>query len=250
MGLHSVLHVPGDSTTPIRVIHPTFAEYLLDSSLSKPDPFCVDLIPQHYTLFRRCIEVMGGLTRNLARISSPALFKTEMPNLADTLRRCIPPQVAYACLHWSTHFDISTGDGTPQGSYELLQGFLVGQMLYWIEASSFLRALDGATTALELVRYRCQVRQLRWFLGASTYTKSVLGTRRILRGAGRSARGFPSLRTDILRLHRRRPTATLLHCSRLCPSGWPHEESLRARARPSRIVSFAKRSTDSLGTLP
>lgn len=160
MGLHSVLHVPEDSTTPIRVIHPTFAEYLLDSSLSKPDAFCVDLIPQHHALFRRCIEVMSSLTRNIAGLLRPAAFQSEISDLADTLKRCIPPHVVYACLHWGTHFDISTGDRAPQGSYELLHGFSVGHMLYWIEASSLLRALDGATATLEMIRHRCQVRQL------------------------------------------------------------------------------------------
>lgn len=160
--LRSVLHIPErGSGDAIRFIHPTFPEFLLDTSVAKPEAFCIDPAEHHLTLFTRSLVAMEGLKRNIARIEKPATFRSEIPGLADIVKRCIPAHVEYTCRFWSTHLSrCASGDGAGklgQDTCDLLNRFLTRQMLYWLEACSLLRVLDGALTMLETAERACRV---------------------------------------------------------------------------------------------
>lgn len=156
--LRAVLHVPEEgSVDAIRFIHPTFPEFLLSTSMVKPEAFCIIPAEHHLTLFTRSLVAMDGLTRNIARIERPTLFKSKTPGLSDIVKTCIPAHVAYASRFWSAHMSRCVSDTLKQEHCDLLSGFLSRQMLYWLEACSLLRILDGALAALETARHTCHV---------------------------------------------------------------------------------------------
>lgn len=156
-GLQSVLHIPEDSAEPIRIIHPTFAEFLLNSIIPKPAAFCVDSHSQHAALLAWCLNIMEALKPNIAGIKKPAAFWSETSSLPDSVKKHISLELSYACRHWIAHLDACARGELQKLNYEQLRHFLETQMLHWLEACSLLRALDGAIATLETAQRVCQV---------------------------------------------------------------------------------------------
>lgn len=155
--MHSVLYLPEDRSKPIRIIHPTFAEFLLNSSAEKPDVLNINPNVQHASLFLRCMELIGGLERNVCGITKPSLFFDEVPRLADIVKTCIPAHMVYACRHWNTHMGGCASGALPTTIYDSLQEFLAGDLLHWLEACSLLQILDDAVAALAEAERVCEV---------------------------------------------------------------------------------------------
>lgn len=158
LGVRSVLHVPDDPDKPIRVIHPTFPDFLLASAMPKPEAFRIDVSGQHSTLFSRALAVMESLKCDIAGIGDPLLFKSEVPTLAEDVRRCLPQHMRYACRHWGAHLQGALGNPGLENTTGPFREFLHHRVLNWFEACSLLDALDVAVLVLDSARRVCQVR--------------------------------------------------------------------------------------------
>ncbi len=65
--LHSVLRVPSDLDSPVRLLHLSFREFLLDPALKDANPFWIDQAAGHTLLAARCLEILqGSLRRNMS----------------------------------------------------------------------------------------------------------------------------------------------------------------------------------------
>lgn len=168
-GMHSVLHVPIDSHQPIRIIHPTFTEFLLQPppapftliSSGRPAPITsvLRILPaeQHWYLFSRCLVAMSALKRDMIGIGNLTRFKSEVEALESKIVASIESHVAYACRYWGVHLrDGVNGMGAADIS-DPFRNFLRKSLLYWLETCSLLNALDKAVFTLKLVRNVCQV---------------------------------------------------------------------------------------------
>ena len=91
--LHSVLYVPTDSHKPIRIIHPTFPEFLLrspsaivfDRGAPPSIPISLRLQPAelHWYLFSRCLEVMSSALKRVAAWKGVPIRPDVRPPLRD-----------------------------------------------------------------------------------------------------------------------------------------------------------------------
>lgn len=167
-GLHSVLHIPAIDSQPIRIIHPTFPEFVLQLSATVPPerlelgletaPLCFQPSVQHWRLFSWCIKVMSeALKRDMVGIQYPAMFCSEVKNLKDKVDEAIKPHVSYACRFWSDHLHNGIKGAATPDVLNLLRTFVCSKLLYWVEACSLLDALDKTILALETTRNVCQV---------------------------------------------------------------------------------------------
>ena len=155
-GLHSVLVVPESeaSTASIRTIHPTFAEFLLDSNRCTNASFAVDSRHQHMLLLRRCLDALRVLRRDICDIRDPSVLNVEVPDLSDRIAKAIPPYVKYACRHWAAHLP---SNGLPDEVLDALVEFAEKRLLYWVEACSLLGILRDAISALNESQRRLAV---------------------------------------------------------------------------------------------
>ena len=146
-GLHSVLVVPErmESTANISIIHPTFAEFLVDPERCVNPSFAIDPRRQHTMLLRSCLEALRGLKRDICNIRDPSLLNVEVLDLRDRLAKAFPLYVQYACRHWVTH--LSSGD-LPDDVLDTLLDFAEHRLLHWLEACSLLGVLRDAISAL------------------------------------------------------------------------------------------------------
>ncbi|KAL7942571.1 hypothetical protein V8C42DRAFT_354711 [Trichoderma barbatum] len=137
--LHSVLGVPIDLDTPVRLLHLSFRDFLVDTE-KKLDPikypFWVDEQLAHSKLFLQCIKLLstdGVLREDICSLLFPG---TLLPDISQkAIAEHLPAEVQYACMYWTHHWKLSNrsicdGDQTHQ--------FLERYLLNWLEALSLI----------------------------------------------------------------------------------------------------------------
>jgi hypothetical protein len=98
--LHSVLSVPHNKNAPVRLLHLSFREFLVDPRKQGQSPFWVDEKNTHRKLASRCLELMSGLSglrQNMCNLSGPGVLRSEIDE--GTVARNLSPDLQYACRY-------------------------------------------------------------------------------------------------------------------------------------------------------
>ncbi|WAO94541.1 Hypothetical protein NCS54_01212900 [Fusarium falciforme] len=146
--LHSVLEVPGTLDSPVRLLHLSFRDYLVNPENKETLEFWVNEKLAHRNLAKHCLHVMhGALRENVCGLSFPGMRQSAVDALQ--LEKYIPPQLQYACLYWVHHqtkIDFESND-----SHEIYD-FLTTHFLHWLEALSLMgRVREGLDSLRSLV---------------------------------------------------------------------------------------------------
>jgi hypothetical protein len=143
-----------DTGEPIRIIHPSFADFLTDPSRCVDVRFFVDSRFQHQYLAERCLGLMGDLLAiNICKVD-PSLFNSEVEDLEDRISRYIPEALQYACRFWARHLGLA---GSDRGLYRIVETFFRTHLFDWLEVLSLLGALDHAFSSLDMAENWLQV---------------------------------------------------------------------------------------------
>lgn len=138
--LGSVLDIPSDTERPVRLIHPSFRDFLLDESRCENNRFHVQRETAHTYLALRCLDVLcEGLRRNICNLESPSSSPQEVSQ--DTINHHLPSHVQYACQYWIEHLACASPQQSSQlGLYDdgNVHGFFKGHFLHWLEAMSII----------------------------------------------------------------------------------------------------------------
>jgi len=136
--LRSVLSVPEDEDQPVRIFHPSFRDFLLDSHRCLDSRFLIDPKEAHITLFRNCIMVLAELRQDLCNLREPGVSVGDIPE--HIIQRYIPAHIYYACRYWFHHFQL----GNPiQEDMDRILRFLAQDFLHWLEALSLIREVSN-----------------------------------------------------------------------------------------------------------
>ena len=130
--LHSVLRIPQDQHSPVRLLHLSFAEFL-KSERCRLTPFAVDEIATHRMLAERCLKLLSGpegLRENICHLE-PGQLRSEV----DSKTIHLPEQVQYACRYWVHHLEKSK---TQVHDQDKVHSFLREHLLHWLEALSLM----------------------------------------------------------------------------------------------------------------
>ncbi|TFA99728.1 hypothetical protein CCMA1212_008564 [Trichoderma ghanense] len=133
--LHSVLYIPTDARLPVRLLHLSFRDFLVDPTTAHEadrHPLWVDERKAHRVLAIRCLELLleeGTLRRNICGLKLPSTPRSEVEQ--STLETALPPEVQYACLYWVFHHKQSMCKIEDGG---LVDRFLNRHLLHWLEA--------------------------------------------------------------------------------------------------------------------
>ena len=142
--LHSVLEVPTSSADPIRLLHPSFRDFLLaDERCSEPQ-LRVNEKLAHRMLTEACIRIMSSsLRRDICGLQLPGSLLSDVTR--SQVEQCLRPELQYACLYWIQHLqksDIALHDE------EQVHQFLRKHLLHWLEALAWLERGSEAILAL------------------------------------------------------------------------------------------------------
>lgn len=132
--LHIISHL-GCVVQPrpmVRLLHPSFADFLMTLSRCGREIWAFDAISYHHRVAAQCLSRLEGiLRRNMCNMSLPK-------NIADLADAIIPEDVAYACIFWIDHI-CATGDTPEPGLIEHIDAFLCRHLLHWFEVMSILK---------------------------------------------------------------------------------------------------------------
>ena len=150
--LHSVLNVPKDLTSPVRLLHPSFRDFVL----SRPDEAGKRFFPieahVHTVIFTKCLDILAtSLSRNIGSLPTPGSPPQE-PQRRE-LDSKIFKHLRYACRYWVDHFRCAVkarneGDQLESWQDEQICNFFQKNFLNWLEAMSLL---DRMTTAMVMI---------------------------------------------------------------------------------------------------
>jgi hypothetical protein len=135
--LHSVLSISHNKNSPIRLLHLSFREFLIDPRKQGQSPFWVDEKNTHKKLASRCLKLMSrlnGLRQNMCNLSGPRVPWSEINK--GTVAGSLSPSLQYACRYWVNHLKQSQQDIADRDTAHL---FLQKHLLHWLEAMSLMR---------------------------------------------------------------------------------------------------------------
>jgi hypothetical protein len=136
-----------DSTSGVRVFHPSFPDFALDTSRIRDPQLCVVSTVVHGLIALRCLEIMNEhLHYDICNIQDPTLSNEEVHNLDEALRENVSDALRYAACFWCNHL---TASGEP-GSLlvNALAEFCQKHLFHWVEMLSLVEHVIPVETAL------------------------------------------------------------------------------------------------------
>lgn len=135
--LHSVLNVPKEQDSEIRLLHPSFRDFLLDKSRCRDPLFWVDKKIAHQQLAACCLRRLScrstGLKMDICNLEHPGILTTEIqPSL---ITEHLLPEMQYACQYYVQHLHLGEEYQSDNGPVDT---FLRQHLLHWFEALALM----------------------------------------------------------------------------------------------------------------
>ncbi|KAL8364713.1 hypothetical protein RB595_003816 [Gaeumannomyces hyphopodioides] len=134
--LHSVLDISDDPLVPVKLLHLSFRDFLVDQKNRDANTFWIDERETHEKLADRCLKLLStdnNLKRDVCDLRHPGTLQSKIE--PGIINNRLPPEVQYACRYWVHHWKESRRqirDGDP------VHHFLTNYFLYWVEALSVI----------------------------------------------------------------------------------------------------------------
>jgi nucleoside phosphorylase len=238
--LHSILSIPECNDLPVRLLHLSFREFLVDTSKKEKSPFWVDERARHERLASYCIELMSspdGLRQNVCGLQSGTL-RSEVAEGKITSH--LSPELQYACRYWVHHLKQSQRHISDKDTTD---AFLQKHFLHWLEATSLIGDTNKCVYLLETLCTLVDVGNLLLFYTILLICNIVIEQCSLCVSPRRSTI-YASVRTHTWR----RSSTDLFLRSYICPTGEYSTESFHKRnaGMDRGIVKGGRR----LGCLP
>jgi len=144
-----------EAYTPVRPLHASFYDFLLDEQRS--GEFFVQQGDIHRDVAVASLSVMqAGLRFNICGLETSYVPNSEVADLGKRVEENIPPHLLYACQFWATHLKEAGFDAELAKSVSWL---VTGeQMLFWLEVLGVSKLIKEAYWALVSAERWLQVR--------------------------------------------------------------------------------------------
>jgi hypothetical protein len=138
----SVLSVPGDRYQPVRILHLSFRDFLVQPRTK----FFVDEPEKHKEIAKSCLKIMRRLQKDICNLASPGTHRADID--PQHIRQCLPPELQYSCRYWIHHLEQS--QALPSETDDILL-FLQEHFMHWVEAMSLLGLISEEVGMLDLL---------------------------------------------------------------------------------------------------
>ena len=144
-----------DTSTPVRPLHASFYDFLLDGNRSKE--FFIDQGEVHHDMALASLHVMlAGLKFNICSLTTSYVRNSDVGDLEKRVEENIPNHLVYSCRFWAAH--IQSAKFSPDLA-KYLNLFATGvHILFWMEALGVTNYINEAYRALILAEQWLQVR--------------------------------------------------------------------------------------------
>ncbi|KAF2023556.1 vegetative incompatibility protein HET-E-1 [Setomelanomma holmii] len=147
--LHSVFNIPDNENEPIRFLHLSLREFLVDPQKQGRSPLWIDKRKTNEEIATRCLHLMRsakGLRRNICNLRLPSTLVHDVDS--RDRNRNLPPELRYACCYWTHHLqesECTIRDG------DVVHSFLQKHFIHWVEAMSLMGKSHMCNTILEQI---------------------------------------------------------------------------------------------------
>lgn len=161
--LHSVLNIPKDKQLPIRLLHPSFRDFLVNSQRCQDSDISINEYMVHEDLAQSCLLVMSKiLKKNICALNIPGARLEELRDIQ--INSHIPKHVRYACCYWVDHVQLISHDRRRElGLLEdggPIHTFLEKHFLHWIEVLSLIGKTSEGVLMMTKLESMLQVSNL------------------------------------------------------------------------------------------
>jgi hypothetical protein len=154
--LASVIPVPESETDPVKIISPSFSDFIQDPRRCKDPNLCLSLPEAHLNVTIACLRLMNSLLReDICSVQDFTITNAEIADLHERLDDSVPESLRYACNCWIEHVILVLAI---PAVIEELQQFCEKCIFPWIEVLSLLGNLNTADFGLPLLSDWCRVR--------------------------------------------------------------------------------------------
>jgi hypothetical protein len=158
--ISSVLLYDHVSHEPVRLMHPSFPDFLVSGSRCTDTRYFVNGAKHHSVLALQCLQIMTmDLRRDICDIRDPSLSNVKVPNLNQRLDSNVSAQLRYACKYWHVHVQ-SAGCFHPD-LITVLDAFCTKHLLHWLELLSLMGEVPIALRDLPPFLSYLEVRTIR-----------------------------------------------------------------------------------------
>ncbi|KAK6850547.1 WD40-repeat-containing domain protein [Apiospora arundinis] len=146
--LGAAISIPDSSEQPIRLLHPSFRDFLLDPENRENNQFWIDGKEVHRRLATECLRVMNSsLLTDICQVQAPGTALSEID--PERIKEHLQPEIQYACRYWVYHLEHS---GTQLSDSDELYNFLTRHFLHWLEALSLIHRVSESLAILATIR--------------------------------------------------------------------------------------------------
>ncbi|KAH6874158.1 quinon protein alcohol dehydrogenase-like superfamily [Thelonectria olida] len=132
--LHSVIDIPTMETHPVRILHLSFRDFLIDPEKCDTSRFWVDEKKAHNEIGIGCLRIMERrLREDVCHLRLPGTKRWSLN--PEIIHRYLPSEVKYAVLYWVYHVRGAKMTIHDEG---LIGIFLREHFLHWLEALSLI----------------------------------------------------------------------------------------------------------------
>ena len=151
----SLLSGTSEASTPIRPLHASFYDFLLDEKRS--GVFFIQEGNVHHDLTLALLSIMeAGLSFNICGLETSYLPNSKVVDLEKRIKKNIPSYMLYACQFWAMHLQ---DGGFDVELTQLVSGLVTGEkLLFWLEVLGICKLIWKANQALTSVERWFQVR--------------------------------------------------------------------------------------------
>jgi hypothetical protein len=151
--LRSIFNIREYKDSPIRLLHPSFRDFLLDKQRCQDEHFRINDQQMHSTLSKSCLRLMSNtLHKDICSLQMPGTPAGQVDS--STLDDCLPSHVQYACRYWVHHLsqaiDCEREDSNLSDN-GIVYIFFQQHFLHWLEALGLMgRMSEGILMLTEL----------------------------------------------------------------------------------------------------
>ena len=146
--LHSLLLIPETTEDPVRILHKSFPDFLMDPKRCQDMRFFVDPAVHHTEILLSCLWLMEQrLRRDICGLDGSPL---DMVNdLSDHRKEHIGDALEYACQFWTKHL---VNGSNAEKVQEEIEKFFTKHLLHWIEVLTIMEDLDASVYSLNDIK--------------------------------------------------------------------------------------------------
>ncbi|KAI7968660.1 hypothetical protein EIK77_000069 [Talaromyces pinophilus] len=153
--LQSVLDIPSSLDAPVRLLHLSFRDFLLDPKKKDSSRFWIDEKATHRKIALQCLEIMYyGLKKNICNLPNEGTKRTEVD--IRSVYQYLPSELQYSCRYWAQHL-VQSED--PLTELDNAFPFLEKHFLHWVEAMSMLGAVSDVDTNSKIAKFLYDARR-------------------------------------------------------------------------------------------